>query len=490
MSGRIYEKNIYRIENGDKNRIDNEINAANNASAIELMASLVLPSDAVCYFETWCVYGVGDVLIPVVPITRYYHNQNQESFSNNAWQIGITWNLINDFAVGDFNNDGWDDILAVTASASPDVILFLNNNGTGFTNARQWDFSSTDVYACAVGDFDRNGWLDAIIGTKANTGGNPNDPQKTELRALNNTNFNFAIHDIANLDTDINSISVADINMDGYLDFVCGCGTGTYSGYEVLGFINSRTGFSFGQRNIANPDKLVYRVTADTLNSHPMPEVVYGTEGNSSKELVVLQNLSGSWREKFYTGDGNKVYDVGIGDLNNDGTNDIVYCTGNKNLSVAIAIVNFSYDVSTIAAFSSEPTTMAICDFDNDGYQDIIVGCNDGTLYGFENKRDCTFNFTNLTPLSVGIKHIQTCDYDHDGDMDILLCASTKMYILNNTLLHRNCEINTAGKQLPAGLPVCAVSLADLDLDGDLAVAMGAKHIMEWPPGNIQFYQN
>lgn len=466
MSGRIYEKNIYRIENGDKNRIDNEINAANNASAIELMASLVLPSDAVCYFETWSVYDVGDVLIPVVPITRYYHNQNQGSFGS-FWQIGSTDATISTFVTGDFNNDGWDDILAVTASASPDVILFLNNNGAGFTNARQWDFSSTDVYACAVGDFDRNGWLDAIIGTKANSG---SSSDKTELRALNNTNFNFAIHDIANLDTDINSISVADINMDGYPDFVCGCGT--YSGYEVLAFINSRSGFSFTQNNLANPNKLVYCVTADTLNSHPMPEVAYGTEGNSSKELVVLQN-SGSWQEKFYTGDGNKVYDVCIRDLNNDGTNDIVYCTGNKKLYVAIAIGSFSYDVSTIATFSSEPTTMAICDFDNDGYQDIIVGCNDGTLYGFENKRNCTFNFTNLTPLSVGIKHIQTCDYDHDGDMDILLCASTKMYILNNTLLHRNCEINTAGKQLPYGLPVCAVSLADLDLDGDLDVVAG-----------------
>ncbi len=77
-------------------------------------------------------------------------------------------------AVGDYNNDGWQDIyvtsLGITASATTGAHrLYRNDAGTGFTEvAAAADVNTTsttqpDGYGAAFGDYDLDGDLDLVV---------------------------------------------------------------------------------------------------------------------------------------------------------------------------------------------------------------------------------------------------------------------------------------------------------------------------------------
>ncbi len=77
------------------------------------------------------------------------------NLSAGAWSTNVTWA---DVFVGDFNNDGFDDVIG---RASKGAWYIARSNGSGFTNvfARTW---STNVtwHDAQVGDFDGNGYAE------------------------------------------------------------------------------------------------------------------------------------------------------------------------------------------------------------------------------------------------------------------------------------------------------------------------------------------
>ncbi|MEM3512666.1 MAG: FG-GAP-like repeat-containing protein [Thermoplasmata archaeon] len=468
ISGRITDTKIYAITNGAKSESSHEITVAKNETAIEFIVGFVLPgSSYVYYFEAESWEGQKDVVEPFQPLTRYYHEETQVSFGTSFWLLGTGDDILYDLCTGDMNNDGLEDIVTVGKTSTGNEVILWKNVGGNFQKETLYN-TNVNVYTCALGDFDWNGWLDIVIGTAANPG---NSLGKREISIFTNQNFIFTQVEIDafNLEVDVNSLSVIDFNRDGYLDILCGASVNT--GYELISYRNDHTtGFNFFKEDVVNLDKNVLCVETEHLDIDVLGDLVYSTESNNGQEVGIM-SFTSVWKPMGTFGDGNDVRGVKIADFNNDALNDVVFATDKLQVLVAVA-PNFVYDLTTYS-IGTNVYSLTTCDFDNDGFSDIIAGCDNGSVYAFENKRNGSFEMRYLGNAgATKIWDIGVFDYDRDGDMDIVLVSDNKnLYILNNTLLHRNFDLYLDSEtQLSDSRPIVAMAVSDLDNDGDMDI--------------------
>ena len=67
-------------------------------------------------------------------------------------------------AVGDFNNDGWQDLLFLAGGGAPDALYLNNGDGTFSDHAREAGLALAHRgIGAAVGDYDGDGWLDLFV---------------------------------------------------------------------------------------------------------------------------------------------------------------------------------------------------------------------------------------------------------------------------------------------------------------------------------------
>jgi hypothetical protein len=139
-------------------------------------AQINLPrdGDTTGYGITWGDYnndGNMDYYI------TYWHDQNGEMFRNNGdgtfTDVTTSLGLGHEYwshsvSFGDFNNDGWLDIYAVSASYGNK--LYKNNRGTSFTDISVQAGVEDWGYCCGLGlgDLDGDGKLDMVVGHYAN----------------------------------------------------------------------------------------------------------------------------------------------------------------------------------------------------------------------------------------------------------------------------------------------------------------------------------
>ncbi|NNL17042.1 MAG: VCBS repeat-containing protein [Flavobacteriaceae bacterium] len=135
----------------------------------------------------------------------------------------------------------------------------------------------------------------------------------------------------------------------------------------------------------------------------------------------------------FYNGGG-----VAIGDINNDGLQDIYFTANQGKNRLYLNLGDFKFeDISEKASVSgTKPwsTGVAMVDINADGYLDIYV-CNSGDLKGENKQNELFINNGNNTFSEMAAEynladkgfstHASFFDYDKDGDLDA--------YILNNS---------------------------------------------------------
>jgi hypothetical protein len=394
-------------------------------------------------------------------------------------------------AVGDYDNDGDDDLYFV--NGRPDVkqpdpawlnALFRNDGGVFKNVTEEAGVGDMGFGMCAIfGDVDNDGWLDLFVG---NYGKN--------VLYHNNRDGTFTdITDVAGVGDEhyAASAAFADIDNDGDLDLFVGNyvqfdpdlhgelratyrgervfmgpqsfdsqkdilyinnGNGTFTNGSARAGINVSQGRAMGSAffDLENDGNLDLYVTNDSTYNHLLNNRGDGT----FEDLSVLSGAGfsdGGW--------GGASMGVCAGDYNNDGfldlyitsyeqETDVLYRNeGDGNLTDVTAPMGLYAVTGNLVTWGS-----GFCDFDADGLLDLYTA--NGHVYPQIKRIDPDMNssqgvsiyqnagnrFFDVSSSAIPI-HVKnrTCrgsallDYDNDGDMDIVVnCIDSLPLLLEN----------------------------------------------------------
>jgi hypothetical protein len=177
-------------------------------------------------------------------------------------------------------------------------------------------------------------------------------------------------------------------------------------------------------------------------------------------------------------------WDVAVGDINNDGVNDM-YCMshegGNDRFYSLLYRSNSSLSLTNVtsSAFGSITATgggqgCLFVDLDADGDLDLITGSNDGVGSVLRNQGNGTFGWYEDFPWYYGqltARELSAGDMDGDGDLDIIdgiHHQNMRIFKNDGTGTYSESELAWSGSEVPCGatLPI----VADMDNDGDLDI--------------------
>ena len=87
-------------------------------------------------------------------------------------------------AVGDFNNDGWQDLFFLAGGGGPDALYLNNGDGTFSDHAQEAGLAAAHRgVGAAVGDYDGDGWLDLFVTSLGEAGAPAMPPVVTDSTA-------------------------------------------------------------------------------------------------------------------------------------------------------------------------------------------------------------------------------------------------------------------------------------------------------------------
>ncbi len=266
----------------------------------------------------------------------------------------------------DYDNDGDLDLL-VTAWAQPNA-LYVNQGSGAFARTTEGQIATdADSSAgCSWGDYDADGWLDLIVGNGAN-----------QANALYHSLRDGAFERVRSgpIVEDLlihNGVAWGDCSNDGLPDLF----VPNWEGQDSL-FINEGSG-------------QFHKVA----NAHPA--------------LLPLRTGWCAWGD--YDNDGWLDLHVGVGMGSEQQSNVLYHNTGGGYFEAVTGLP------SAIGA-------PAWGDYDNDGYLDLMVVCSGRQGYLFRNNRDGTFERISESPGDAAGAG-QSCawaDYDNDGFLDLFV---------------------------------------------------------------------
>jgi hypothetical protein len=333
---------------------------------------------------------------------------------------GTTWGC----AWGDYDGDGYADLLVVNGFTDRGNYLYRNNRDGTFSRIRADNpivLDQTDGSAGVWADCDNDGDLDLLVTAWAQ----PNAFYANQGSGV------FARITEGRIATDEDSsvgCSWGDYDADGWLDLIVGNGPAD----QANALYHSRGDGTF-ERVLAGP--IVEEVTSSQgvawgdCNNDGRPDL-FVTHPLTMDSLFINQG-DGQFRKVTGAHPGTVVSPSGgcvWGDYDNDGWLDLFVATA-EGPGIQVDLLYHNTAHGGFERVTNEPMCgitdgtvgSAWGDYDNDGHLDLIVVGHG--YYLFRNKRDGTFERVTTSPGNDADSG-QSCawaDYDNDGFLDLFV---------------------------------------------------------------------
>lgn len=357
---------------------------------------------------------------------------------------------------GDLDNDGDLDLAVSNADNLGDTLRVYENDGTPFSGT--WSYYGfgriTDCYSVAIADLDNDGWNDLILGRWGipvrifQNGHTPWDGNWTSCDAGVQTETFQAGR----------SVKVADMDNDGWLDIVAGIGsTGSHNLQDDFFVLeNDGTPFSGEAWNCNTVGSggidLQVHVAITDLDNDGYKDVAT-TSWNGT--CYVWKNdgtpFTGTWPSNLAYSTGNWMMDIDVGDLDNNGSADIVI-GGHWNDAYPVMVLKndwtpFSgtWAKTNVGDTWNYVPTVCAADVDCDGDLDIVsdaspdagtgqlrIWVNNGSPWSNIWASSLAGNTTTTSPASWGLT---VADLDGDGRLDVVNADSNGV---GRTMAYRN----------------------------------------------------
>lgn len=339
-------------------------------------------------------------------------------------------------ALADFNNDGILDMVVSDYGtdaqcdeggySSQVTVSWGNGDGT-FSAGTVFNLGSeTRPYSVKVGDIDNDGNMDIITGTLQDdkvyflygTGGSGS--AAFETRNGNNDNK------ITTYAKALISVGVGDINGDDNLDLVA---VGKYnSRMDYMAYVLEGDGNgnfeAVGSRNDGALTGGIgsFSIEVTDLNNDGFDDAI--TANRNSNSVSVMMSDGTNLTDAVVYQEDAPVYDIAIGDLDQDGIKDMAVATGNK---VALYKGNGDGSFERIGDYEAGTTvtSVAVGDVDGDGILDIVStsGKTDQIAVAL-GKGDGTMVSPNYYSTGDGPVDVAMGDFNNDGLSDVMTADS------------------------------------------------------------------
>ncbi|MEM2899523.1 MAG: FG-GAP-like repeat-containing protein, partial [Thermoplasmata archaeon] len=207
--------------------------------------------------------------------------------------------------------------------------------------------------------------------------------------------------------------------------------------------------------------------------------------GNGSGYFIIARNYGGEITEKTSLPAGNgEITGVALADVNSDGLVDIVGSCANGNFYILRNIGGGAFDnAESVYVGPGDLKCVAVGDINGDTYPDLVGGCLNGSIAICFNNEPSPGNFSSpifntTAPTTNIVWAIALGNVEPEGDTDLDVVAASNngnFYVLKNAdgVL---CDAETVIPANPAGIEYMrTVTLADIDLDGDLDIIGGNR---------------
>lgn len=298
---------------------------------------------------------------------------------------------------GDFNNDGWMDMVTANSSSvgSKRVSVLLNNKFGGFNLTNLTSVSSlTDI---STADFDNNGNLDFVVISQSG------DNLSVFLGNGNGT-FNVTDIDAGDGPSDIHT---ADFNEDTNPDIAI---LHRFSD-DIYIYYGDGMG-NFGLPQIFSVESTAEYFTVADLNQNNNLDILTGGDnavefyaGDGMGNFATAVPTTGFFDFKFMT----------TAFLDSDGDLDLLGTVGNSSFR---ATGNGDGTFSAPIFFPQGKSISVVADFDADGNNDVAIAFNGKIVY-YPGDGTGDFNEWRRINLDKGAFALAAADWDNDGILDL-----------------------------------------------------------------------
>lgn len=376
---------------------------------------------------------------------------------------------------GDFDDDGDDDVLVnyagTTTQFGTSSFGWYENNGFGsLGNFQEIDGYALGIGSNAVGDFNGDGKDDIIAALGCSYYG---QDQVIALYPYTSSGIQAPYTPIAEQADQVYAINSTDVDLDGLVDVVI-----TSNKDKTISWHKNLGGNNWGPMTIISE----HATTNYAVGSQSSVVIDLDNDGDDDiisssyldANLVYYENLGGGIfsNEVILSTNYPNIIKLSTADFNNDGFDDLMIYTGGTNGEI-VWLENSGVGTLTTEYFiTNSYSTPFVSDLDQDGNLDII-GITTGSIKWSRNSGGGTFNppvtltsYTLPSSNSISVK-----DMNNDGELDLVIGSVYTWTGLGRITIAYNNGGSTSFSneilQTFTGFYPKGICVEDFDLDGD-----------------------